>query len=185
MLPLLDLIYKSLIQPMAKVLISSPQVSSKPDQQRKARGGFYSKPFIKTEKFSFRSLQGTSMASPHVAGTTAFFSAGARKEDVALLYDNTQDIGSKGQDKCTGHGLLQLYLFSKYFQTRAMPQITQKHPKRSSLLDNKQSHLYRNRIVLLSCFGSITGFPVTHFLLYIFSLQDYVQIPAIFQNINN
>ncbi|MFK7926865.1 MAG: S8 family serine peptidase [Myxococcota bacterium] len=60
--------------------------------------------------FSHQFFEGTSMATPHVAGSLAvLLSAGASPSEArALLYQSATDAGSRGLDRVYGHGLLDL-----------------------------------------------------------------------------
>jgi len=60
---------------------------------------------------SFQEYQGTSMASPHVAGAAAVLlaaGAGTPAEVRELLYDSARDLGEPGTDERFGHGRLDL-----------------------------------------------------------------------------
>ncbi len=69
----------------------------------------------------FAAWQGTSMASPHVAGAAAVLlgaGAGSPERVRDLLLSTTRDLGEPGFDTRTGHGLLDLGAAVRHLQLR-------------------------------------------------------------------
>jgi subtilisin family serine protease len=166
-------------------------VLKSPDPTKEeSQGGILQQTISKSsDKFAFRSLQGTSMATPHVTGTVALLlGAGAQKEDIpSLLYENTKDIGDAGHDNYTGYGLLQAHSSLK----KALS--TQETQTSSTTNDNASYWTATNltyigiALILMSFFSGISIiFPlIASLILYGFSLQNHIEIPIFFQNLSN
>ena len=70
-------------------------------------------------------LSGTSMATPHVAGTAALL-AGLRQFDTpdkirAALQNTAEDLGTSGWDPYFGYGLVQTYYALRYYDIEVSP----------------------------------------------------------------
>ena len=74
--------------------------------------------------------EGTSMASPHVAGVAALLiSAGARPQDVlGLLTSTAKDVGATGFDNRAGYGLIQPVKALQKFRSGTTPPATTPPP---------------------------------------------------------
>ncbi|QPC47770.1 S8 family peptidase [Mangrovibacillus cuniculi] len=89
---------------------------------------------------TYKSLNGTSMATPFVAGTAALLlqenPSLLAKEMRELLYTEALDLGEKGVDHTTGYGLLQIPTFAEM-------DVTILHPKTASV---NRKYLIRVRV---------------------------------------
>ena len=183
----------------AEVDIAAPGgVLNNPDPTKEeSRGGILQQTISQSNSstFQFRSLQGTSMASPHVAGAIALLlGAGAKKEDIpSLIYEHSKDLESSGHDQYTGHGLIQpKTALSKILKQQGVD-IEAKNSNQQINSDTTVLWSYQHLIyafILTALFSLFSGVSLTYVfissaIMYAVSQQSYINLSHIYQNITN